>query len=145
MAEKPQSYANHARYVPAYHFVLFGILVLNLIYRVVRLIRHHEYVCVADLGLAFAFLLIFFYARMFAVTVQDRVIRLEMRLRLGRVLPRDLESRIGELSLDQLIALRFASDEELPDLTRKVLTEGLKDRKAIKQLIRDWQADTLRA
>jgi hypothetical protein len=145
MATKPQSYANHVRYVPAYHFVTFGILALNLLYRIVRLVRHLEHPLAMDLLLAIAFLLMFFYARQFAMTVQDRVIRLEMRIRLARVLPSDLAGRIGDLTLDQLIALRFASDGELPELTGKVLAEGITDRKAIKQMIKDWQPDTLRA
>jgi hypothetical protein len=145
MSNQPQSYANHARYVPGYHLVAFGILVLNFVYRVIRLVRHPEHPFVMDLLLAVAFLLIFFYARQFSMTVQDRVIRLEMRLRLARLLPPDLVDRIGELTLDQLVALRFASEGELPELTRKVLAERITDRKTIKQMVKDWQADTLRA
>jgi hypothetical protein len=88
---------------------------------------------------------VFFHARGMVLTVQDRVIRLEMRLRLDRLLPDDLRGRIGEFSVDQLIALRFASDAELADLARRVLDERLADRKAIKRLVRDWQGDFLRA
>jgi hypothetical protein len=84
-------------------------------------------------------------ARTFAVRVQDRVIRLEMRLRLRELLPPDLVPRISELRPRQLVALRFAGDRELPALTRRVLDERLQDGKAIKQLITDWQADHLRA
>jgi hypothetical protein len=73
------------------------------------------------------------------------LIRLEMRLRLARVLPADSQSRIGEFTLDQLISMRFASDAELPAIARKVLDEKINDRKAIKQLVNDWQADWLRA
>jgi hypothetical protein len=145
MSNQPQSYANHARYVPGYHFVAFSILVLNLVYRVIRLLRHPEHPFLMDLLLAVAFLLIFLYARKFAMTVQDRVIRLEMRSRLARLLPPDLVDRIGELTLDQLVALRFASDGELPELTSKVLAEKIADRKSIKQMVKDWQPDTLRA
>jgi hypothetical protein len=76
--------------------------------------------------------------------VQDRVIRLEMTNRLERILPADLRARIGELSPGQLIALRFASDAELPELTRVVLTEGLRGRNDIKKKIRDWQPDHMR-
>lgn len=79
--------------------------------------------------------------RQYVLVVQDRVIRLEMRLRLERVLPADLLPRIPDLSLGQMIALRFASDAELPDLTRKVLAENLQDRTAIKRLVKDWQPD----
>lgn len=83
-------------------------------------------------------------ARTNALRVQDRIIRLEMHVRLRHLLPADLQSRIGELTLAQLVSLRFASDAELPALTRRVLDEKLTDRKAIKQLITNWQADSLR-
>ena len=68
-----------------------------------------------------------------------------MHLRLQRILPADLQSRIPALTLSQLVALRFAGDAELPELTRKVLAEHIKDRKAIKKMVRDWQPDDLRA
>ena len=87
----------------------------------------------------------YFVARIMAVTVQDRVIRLEMRLRMRELFPADLAARIPEFTPKQLVALRFASDAELPALARKVLDERLTDGKTIKQLVRDWQADTLRA
>jgi len=144
MPEKPQTFASHVRLVPGYHLVTFGMLVLNLLWRLVQVVRFPGLDRGMDLLLALALLAIFFYARQFALTVQDRVIRLEMRLRLARVLPPELAARVGELTLSQLIALRFASDAELPELTGKVLTEGIRDRKAIKQLVKDWQADTQR-
>jgi hypothetical protein len=77
--------------------------------------------------------------------VQDRVIRLEMRLRMREVCPPDLAARVREFTPAQLVALRFAGDAELPTLARKVLDEKLQDRKAIKSMVRDWQADNLRA
>jgi hypothetical protein len=83
--------------------------------------------------------------RLMALHVQDRVIRLEERLRYERVLPSDLKPRAGELTVNQYVSLRFASDAELPALTRKVLDEKLDNRKAIKQLIKNWKPDYLRA
>jgi hypothetical protein len=99
------------------------------------------------LGVLVAFAMVTFaiFARVFALTVQDRIIRLEMRLRLAEVLPVDLRPRIPEFTLGQLVSLRFASDAELPALARKVLEEKMNDRKAIKQLVKDWQGDYLRA
>jgi hypothetical protein len=91
-----------------------------------------------------ALVLGFLLARLFALTAQDRIIRLEMRLRLRELLPADLTPRIGEFTSGQLVALRFAGDRELPVLARRVLDEHLDDRKAIKQLVTDWQADRLR-
>jgi len=82
---------------------------------------------------------------MFALAVQDRVIRLEERLRYAEVLPADLRARCGELTVDQVVSLRFACDTELPALARKVLDEKLTERKAIKQLIKNWRPDYQRA
>ncbi|MCJ7440111.1 MAG: DUF6526 family protein [Thermoanaerobaculaceae bacterium] len=139
-----QTFENHTRYVPLYHFVLFGILMINLVWSVVRIIRHHSVDAAVALLIAFGLLILFFYARQFALTMQDRLIRLEMRLRLAKVLPADLAQRIGELTVSQLIGLRFASNEELPELVRKVLAEGISDRTAIKRMVRTWQGDYLR-
>jgi hypothetical protein len=100
---------------------------------------------VISLLLAIAFILAALYGRLFALTVQDRVIRLEMRLRMMQLLPADLRTRIPEFTVNQLVALRFASDGELPALARKVLDEKLTDRKTIKQMIQNWEPDFLRA
>jgi hypothetical protein len=139
-----QTFENHTRYVPLYHFVLFGILMINLVWSVVRIVRHHSVDAAVALLIALGLLILFFYARQFALTMQDRLIRLEMRLRLVKVLPADLAQRIGELTVSQLIGLRFASDEELPELVRKVLAEGIRDRTAIKRMVRTWEGDYLR-
>jgi hypothetical protein len=84
------------------------------------------------------------FARLFALKVQDRVIRLEMRLRMQEVLPPDMRARIPEFSPSQLVALRFAGDEELAELARKVLGEKIEDRTVIKKMIRKWSPDYLR-
>jgi hypothetical protein len=94
---------------------------------------------------AIALVLLWIYPRLFALSVQDRIIRLEMQLRLQRILPDDLRARIGEITRGQFVALRFASDAELPALVRKVLDEGITDQKQIKMAVKDWQADYLRA
>ena len=86
-----------------------------------------------------------FCARLFALAVQDRVIRLEEHSRYARLLPADLQSRIGDFKIAQIVSLRFASDAELPALARKVLNENLQDRKQIKQMVQNWKADYLRA
>jgi hypothetical protein len=82
-----------------------------------------------------------FLARLFSLGVQDRVIRMEERLRFRQVLPEDLKTRINEFTINQLVSLRFASDAELPELARRVLDERLNSRKAIKQMIQNWRAD----
>ncbi len=144
MAEQAQNYANHRRFVPLYHFVLFGVLVVNLLWCVVRAVQAFSFASVWGVVMALAFLVIAFYLRTFALTVQDRVIRLEMRLRLKDLLSGELRGRIGELEPAQLIALRFASDAELPDLVREVLSSNIQDRDVIKRKIKDWKADHLR-
>lgn len=141
----PQTYANHTRIVPAYHMGAFPILVINLLWSGYKVVRSFSGDSVVALLVAVALLLIFFHARIFVLKVQDRVIRLEMTLKLEKLLPADLRPRIKDFTVDQLIALRFASDEELPDLARKVLTENVSTRKAIKQMIKKWNPDYLRA
>jgi hypothetical protein len=138
---RPQNYANHAKLEPAYHLVAFGILLVNLGWAALQLWRAPGFATGLQLALALALLILFFAMRVFAIAVQDRVIRLEERLRLERLLPADLRARIPELATPQLVALRFASDGELCELVRTVLAEKLCDRRAIKQRIRHWRPD----
>ncbi|HXW62151.1 MAG TPA: DUF6526 family protein [Candidatus Acidoferrales bacterium] len=140
-----QNFENHTKLVPAFHFVVLPIFLLNLVWSVARVIHNFSTGTVVSLLVSIALLLLAFTARIFALTVQDRLIRLEMRLRMQQVLPPDLRVRIPEFSIGQLVSLRFAGDGELPALAQKVLDEKLTDRKAIKKLIHDWQPDLLRA
>ncbi|HEY3382490.1 MAG TPA: DUF6526 family protein [Vicinamibacterales bacterium] len=145
MADRPQTFENHARFVPGFHGVAFGLLVINLLWSLYRVVRPSGIDTIMQLLLAVALLLLFVYVRQFPLTVQDRVIRLEMRLRLARLLPPEVTPAIDRFTVDQLVALRFASDEELPALARQVLDQSLTDRKVIKKLVKNWQADNLRA
>jgi len=140
-----QSYANHFRLVPPYHIVLSLILLVNFFYCLVRAIVAFSWPTLLAALMGLAFLLMFLYMRTFPLKVQDRLIRLEVRLRLERILPADLKARIPELTVSQLIALRFASDAEMPSLVREVLDQKITRQKDIKQKVRDWQADHLRA
>jgi hypothetical protein len=144
MPARPQNLANHVRFVPLYHLLLTLLLLVNLVLRVRALSLGFTELRLAGLCVAVALLLLFFYARQFAVTAQDRVIRLEMRLRMERLLPADLAGRFGEFEPQQLVALRFAGDGELPGLARRVLAGELRSSAQIKQQIKDWQADWLR-
>jgi hypothetical protein len=141
---EPQNFANHRRVVPLYHVGTFGILAINLIWRLVQLVRWTSWQALLELLVAAALLGLFFYARTFVLTVQDRIIRLEMRLRLKEILPSDLKGRINELTRDQFVALRFASDAEMPDLMREVLTNNIRNRDEIKRRVRNWVPDYLR-
>ena len=141
-----QSYANHTQLVPAFHFFALPALALNFGWSIYRCVKA-SFSPDGFVGIltALAILLAVLYGRMFALKVQDRVIRLEERLRLERLLPAELKARIEELTCNQLIALRFASDAELPELARKVLTDKIAERKTIKQMVKNWRADELRA
>ncbi len=140
-----QNFKNHARFVPAFHFFVAPVFLLNIAWSIVRVVRSFSFGTIVALLVAIALFLLALTARIFALTVQDRVIRLEMRLRMQQTLPPDLVPRIPEFTVGQLVALRFASDAELPDLARKVLQENLTERKAIKAMVRNWQPDNLRA
>ena len=139
-----QTFANHAKVVPAYHYFTFGLVAVYLVYRIFLLATGPSIGSAMGLVAALALLMVFFWARLFALRVQDRIIRLEMHLRVVHLAP-DLSPRFGEFTLNQLCSLRFAGDAELPELARKVLAEKLDDRTAIKKLIRDWQPDLVRA
>jgi len=143
-----QNFANHRKYVPGFHYVTLGLLTVNLLWSLFRLFSGLPGVPVYDrvinVALALALALLAWYARTFPLKAQDRVIRLEETLRLERLLPADLRPRIGELRAGQLVALRFASDAELPELTRAVLDGKLKGSNEIKQAIRSWRADHFR-
>lgn len=141
----PQSFENHTKWVPAFHFFVLPVFLLNVFWCIYRLIRWPSVDSGISLVLALALLLLTFCARIFALAVQDRLIRLEMRLRMQQLLPQELRPRILDFTVDQMVALRFASDAELPSLCRKVLDEKLTDRKAIKKLIQNWQPDLVRA
>lgn len=141
MSRDPQTFENHARFVPGYHYVLFALLLLALVWEVSRLLTGFSVERLVDVVLVVALVLTASYARTFPLGVQNRLIRLEERLRMQQLLPDDLKARVPEFTTPQLIALRFASDAELPDLARRVLEEGIVDRKAVKKLIRHWRAD----
>jgi hypothetical protein len=140
-----QNFENHTKIVPAFHYFILPVLTLNLGSAIYRVSFFFSADAVISLLLAAALVLLALNGRMFALKVQDRVIRLEMQLRLQSLLPADQRTRIPEFTLSQLVALRFASDPELPELARKVLDEKLHDRKAIKRMIQNWQPDLLRA
>jgi hypothetical protein len=142
---REQTYATHRRLVPAYHGLAFLCIAVYLGWSVWNALKQPGVPSVMQVLLSLGVVLIFWYARAFVLTVQDRLIRLEERLRLERLLPPDLRPRIPEFTLDQLTALRFAADAELPVLARRVLDESLQDREAIKRLISQWRPDFLRA
>jgi hypothetical protein len=146
MAQKiPQTLENHARVLPAYHYVAFPLFAISFFFTLYQVVTDFSWAKLVAFGLAVALILLFFVARVMALTVQDRVIRLEEQLRMRALLPADLQPRIGEFTVKQLVALRFAGDDELPALARKVLDEKIQDQKSIKKLVQHWRADYQRA
>lgn len=139
----PQTYANHKRLDPPYHVWLFGALTLCFLYAVFLLVTHPAVPHVFLVVFMAAQILMALKVRTYALKVQDRVIRLEERLRLASLLPEPLKGRIGEISASQLTALRFAADAELPSLVTAALDEKLAN-DAIKRRITSWRADTFR-
>ena len=143
MAE--QSYQHHARWLPGFHFFAAPVLLVNVINEMRHLYfdqtRHALWMVIV----AAALLTVAFLSRIQALTVQDRVIRLEMRLRLRGILPPDLHPSIDGLTHRQLVALRFASDAEMAELVRGVVAGKLASSKDIKSQIKSWQSDRLRA
>lgn len=148
MAEKkPQTFANHTRFDPLFHFFLGPLFILGVIMSLIHFFAHltesnfqenfHAFLIVV---LAVGLLVAVFKIRLYALKVQDRVIRLEERLRLSQLLSEPLRSRIPELTEDQLIALRFASDAEIPKLVERTLNEKLA-RADIKKSIQNWRPD----
>ena len=142
---KEQSYSNHLRWFPLFHFVVSPILLAYTMWTIWTSVRSPSAETVWAAAFATGVFLLALASRAMAVRVQDRVIRLEMRLRLASILPDDLRSHIPRLTPKQLVALRFASDAEMPELVRQVVSGTLADQKAIKKAIVRWQADHLRA
>jgi hypothetical protein len=139
----PQSYANHAKIDPLFHFFLVPLGFAAIILSVILLFRHPRMSSILWVILSLGLLTVATKARIYSLKVQDRVIRLEERLRLAMLLPEAARARIGELTESQLVGLRFASDAELPGLAMRALNEGLTN-KQIKSSIQSWRPDYLR-
>ena len=139
-----QTYANHVRWYPLVHFILFPLLTVLLIWSVVDLVRDFSSDRIWNLLLVSGAILLSFAARLQALKAQDRLIRLEEKLRYRELLGSDLCARAEGLRTGQMIALRFASDGELGDLLQRVLNGELSTSKEIKMAIREWRGDYLR-
>jgi Family of unknown function (DUF6526) len=143
MAET-QTYQNHVRYFPLVHFVLFPVLFLNLLWQAVRLYQEPSWDRAEFVILSVAFIAMNVAARVQALRAQDRVIRLEESLRYQRILSADLAFQAEQLPNGNKVALRFASDEELPELVQKAINGEFATSKEIKLAIKNWRGDFLR-
>ena len=141
MAEKkPQTFANHSRYDPLFHFFVLPVFGLSTLAAIVLFLWHPSLHSAWLFVLLAAATVAVTKIRLYALRVQDRVIRLEERLRLASLLPESSRSRIPELTEGQLVALRFASDAELPRLAERALAEKF-SRADIKKAIQTWRPD----
>lgn len=143
--QKTQDYANHARYFPLFHFLASPVTGIYFVHKVVHAVQYPSGSHWMEALFAAAIFAGVLASRVMALTVQNRVIRLEMRLRLRELLPAAMHERIRELSVRQLVALRFAGDAEMPSLVERVLRGEFEKPRDIKRAITDWQADYLRA
>ena len=139
-----QNYSNHARYFPLFHFVVIPILTLNLLWRIFRFYQLMNLDSAWNIFLALALILLAIAARLQSLRAQDRAIRIEEQLRYKKLLSPELAARSAELKIGQIIALRFASDEELPELMDRTLKGEFEKNKEIKQAVKHWRADHLR-
>ena len=135
-----QNLKNHARLDPLYHIFLGLVVLVNLLYSIVHLVRHLSLRSGWFVVVSLALVILYIRVRTYPIKVQDRVIRLEERLRLMALAPPEWRDQVNRLSVDQLIALRFASDDELIPLAKQALNEHL-SRKQIKERVRNWRAD----
>lgn len=142
---RPQSAKSHTRWVPLYHFVAQPLAVMYAAYQISMTIKAPSRPAIYLSLFAAAVAIGLFAARVMALTVQDRVIRLEETLRMQRVLPASMHADIAKLTRGQFVALRFASDGELAELVRRTLSGELATPKAIKDAVTNWRADWLRA
>lgn len=140
-----QNYANHRKFDVLFHFIVSPLLTINWIYAGMQLRHTVDTPHVLAFVTAFTLILLALSARGMALTVQDRVIRLEMQIRLKSVLPASQHGDIAKLTRKQFVGLRFASDAELPALVARVLKDDIQRSDAIKKMVTNWVADDLRA
>ena len=142
----PQNLKNHGRIDPQFHYVVFFVLIANLVFAVFHLLHHREDAYISAslyLVLSLVVFIPFFKLRTYPLRVQDRVIRLEERLRLQALAPAQWHAQIYRLTEDQLISLRFAADDEVVELAKMALEQNL-NRKQIKERIQNWRPDHFR-
>ncbi|MEZ5289601.1 MAG: DUF6526 family protein [Vicinamibacterales bacterium] len=141
MAET-QTFATHRKFVPLFHYFTLPILIGNVLVAGYGVYLAPGGAAVWQLLVAVALFFGALFARVFALAAQDRVIRLEERLRMREVLPAALQPRIMDFTREQIIGLRFASDAELPDLAAAVLRDNVQKRDDVKKMVKSWRADT---
>lgn len=143
-SEPVQTFQTHTRWHPVFHFFIVPVMAIHVIVMIVMAVRFFSWLAVWNVVVALALFAMALLLRFYATKNQDRIIRIEETVRLWRLLPPDLRPRIADLTMSHLIALRFAADDELPELVRAILAGELRSRGNIKKRIRNWRADTQR-
>ena len=144
MSSVPQNFENHAKLVPMFHFVAFGLIAVYTIWSLFVVVTSFSVASILSLLFAVGVLIVFFFARVFALGVQDRVIRLEERARLERLLGSEQRDAIYGMETELLIGLRFASDGEVGELFNAIVADGIPDRAEVKKRVKNWRADNQR-
>ena len=141
MSSVTQSYENHAKFVPMYHVVSFGLIAVYILWSLYVVVTAFSLASLMSLFFAIGVIIATLFARVFPMGVQDRVIRLEERLRFERLLAPEQREAVYGMDTELLIGLRFASDGEAADLFNAVFAEGIKDRDEVKKRVKSWRAD----
>ena len=144
MAESQQSYSNHVRFDPLFHYIAGPLLLLNLLWSIVNVVMRPNLDSMVYVPVALALVLITFLVRTYPLKAQDRIIRLEEKLRYQQVLSVDLAQKASTLKVNQIVALRFASNAELAGLIEQILAGKLNTSAEIKSAIKNWRADNFR-
>lgn len=144
MSREPQNLENHAKFVPMYHFVSFGLIAVYTLWSLYVAVTAFSVGALMSLFLGIGVVIVFFFSRLFPLGVQDRVIRLEERARLERLLGSEQHDAIYGMDTALLIGLRFASDGEVADLFKAITSEGITDRDEVKKRVKNWRADNQR-
>jgi cell division protein FtsL len=138
--KKPQNYENHAKFIPVFHYIALPLLLVNFFGALFRVTQEISFYTFNGVGLAISLIVVAVFTRLFALKAQDRVIRLEEQIRMQTFLPDALKAKVGRLTMGQIVALRFASDEELVDLTQDALDQNTSPN-ALKQAVKNWRPD----
>tara|TARA_B100001146_G_scaffold88235_1_gene78261 strand:+ start:627 stop:1064 length:438 start_codon:yes stop_codon:yes gene_type:complete len=138
--KKPQNYENHAKFIPVFHYIALPLLLVNFFGALFRVTQEISFYTFNGVGLAISLIVVAVFTRLFALKAQDRVIRLEEQIRMQTFLPDALKAHVGRLTMGQIVALRFASDEELVDLTQDALDQNTSPN-ALKQAVKNWRPD----
>ena len=141
---EPQTFANHTRWHPPFHFFVVPVLLINFVWSIVQFVMNPGWNSGWWIIVSLALLVLMFFVRLNPLKAQDRIIRLEEQLRYQRLLAPELSQQAKTLEPGQIIALRFAGDDELEELVRGVLAGKFSKPVEIKQAIKNWRADTFR-